>query len=631
MWCGSAASRRCLQALENHIAVELAATTVGMEALKFAHGDLAALVERTDAAHQVGDLLIVKVMAIAVGVAVVLPANEVVAGLKLRGVVALKRRGELGAGFGANGLARHALVIHKLPKADGDDAARARLAHQSVEHAYAVLARRHVVHKAKADRDVGERGVEKHVGCLGGVELHKGIEHVEFLEVQVGNAQGVTMCIDGQVLARVDAIELKRAAGICRGICTVDALGGKCAAGGKVLESHIAAGKIEDANGMLDRGDVELFERNVHGTHPAGPWGLARIGKGGGVLAIERIVELDERRGEIAVHGAELPPLAVRNKQYDHTTVNAATGTTEPWVIALFGHISAAHMCPQPPVVKNLTRIGGMLLAVADRFLTVQGALRTKTVRRHGWHHIGGTMNVETAQRLADLRRSKGFSQEGLARKLGLSRQAVSKWERAESSPDTENLISLAKLYGVSLDELLNPSDEIEDDIEFENEDRARQREAEAAERARTHEAAARATEAATQASDAAAKAAQAASWSAKAANAATAQATSGTAVGSTPVKGPFQSFPYWAVCWLLFFLLMFLFGAGPFAALIFFTIPIYHWVARALDGDWARGDIQVGPASVAIKAQGKDASAEPDADVATATTAEPCAKEGDE
>ncbi len=224
-------------------------------------------------------------------------------------------------------------------------------------------------------------------------------------------------------------------------------------------------------------------------------------------------------------------------------------------------------------------------------------------------------MNVETAQRLADLRRSKGFSQEGLARKLGLSRQAVSKWERAESSPDTENLISLAKLYGVSLDELLNPSDEIEDDIEFENEDRARQREAEAA----------------TQASDAAAKAAQAASWSAQAANAATAQATSGTAIGSTPVKGPFQSFPYWAVCWLLFFLLMFPFGAGPFAALIFFTIPIYHWVARALDGDWARGDIQVGSASVAVKAQGKDTSAEPDADVATAVTAEPCAKEGDE
>lgn len=159
------ASRRCLQALEDHIAIELAAATVGMEALKLAYGNLATLVERAHAAHQVGDLLIVKVMAIAVGVAVVLPADEVVAGFKLCGIVTLKRRGELGAGLGSNGLARHALVVHKLPKADGDDAARARLAHQGVEHAYAVLARRHVVHKAKADRDVGERGVEKHVGA----------------------------------------------------------------------------------------------------------------------------------------------------------------------------------------------------------------------------------------------------------------------------------------------------------------------------------------------------------------------------------------------------------------------------------------------------------------------------------
>ncbi len=201
-------------------------------------------------------------------------------------------------------------------------------------------------------------------------------------------------------------------------------------------------------------------------------------------------------------------------------------------------------------------------------------------------------MNVETAQRLADLRRSKGYSQEGLARKLGLSRQAVSKWERAESSPDTENLIALAKLYGVSLDELLNQSDEIEDDIAFENEDRARQREAEAAERARTHEAAARATEAASQASDAAAKAAQAASWSAQAANAATATGN------AKPEKGPFQSFPYWAVCWILFFVLFFAFGFGPFAALIFFTMPIYKWVARSLDGDWARGDAPAAPDS---------------------------------
>ena len=152
-----------------------------------------------------------------------------------------------------------------------------------------------MVHKAKANRDVGERGVEKHVGCLGGVELHEGVEHVEFLEVQVGNAQGVAARIDSQILARVDAVEFKRAAGIRRGACAVYALGSQRAAGGKVLEPHVTAGKIEDADGMLDGGDVELLERDVHGAHPAGPRGLARIGKGGGVLAIKRIVELDER------------------------------------------------------------------------------------------------------------------------------------------------------------------------------------------------------------------------------------------------------------------------------------------------------------------------------------------------
>ena len=65
-------------------------------------------------------------------------------------------------------------------------------------------------------------------------------------------------------------------------------------------------------------------------------------------------------------------------------------------------------------------------------------------------------MNVETANRLQNLRKKNGYSQEELAEKIGISRQAVSKWERAEASPDTDNLILLARLYGVTLDELLN-------------------------------------------------------------------------------------------------------------------------------------------------------------------------------
>lgn len=72
-------------------------------------------------------------------------------------------------------------------------------------------------------------------------------------------------------------------------------------------------------------------------------------------------------------------------------------------------------------------------------------------------------MNIEIANRLVKLRKKHGLSQEELADRLGISRQAVSKWERAESSPDTDNLICLAKLYGVSLDELLDCDSDIDD------------------------------------------------------------------------------------------------------------------------------------------------------------------------
>ncbi len=68
-------------------------------------------------------------------------------------------------------------------------------------------------------------------------------------------------------------------------------------------------------------------------------------------------------------------------------------------------------------------------------------------------------MNVSIAERLAALRRQHGLTQEQLAQKLGVSRQAVSKWERTESSPDTDNLIALARLYGVTLDQLIYGED----------------------------------------------------------------------------------------------------------------------------------------------------------------------------
>ena len=65
-------------------------------------------------------------------------------------------------------------------------------------------------------------------------------------------------------------------------------------------------------------------------------------------------------------------------------------------------------------------------------------------------------MDLMTANRLQQLRKANGYSQDVLAEKLGISRQAVSKWERAESSPSVDNLIDLARLYGITVDEMLN-------------------------------------------------------------------------------------------------------------------------------------------------------------------------------
>lgn len=76
-------------------------------------------------------------------------------------------------------------------------------------------------------------------------------------------------------------------------------------------------------------------------------------------------------------------------------------------------------------------------------------------------------MNIEIANRLVALRKENGLSQEELAAKLGISRQAVSKWERAESSPDTDNLIALARLYNVSLDAVLSLDTEGLEDAQF--------------------------------------------------------------------------------------------------------------------------------------------------------------------
>ncbi|MGT2833467.1 helix-turn-helix domain-containing protein [Streptococcus halotolerans] len=59
------------------------------------------------------------------------------------------------------------------------------------------------------------------------------------------------------------------------------------------------------------------------------------------------------------------------------------------------------------------------------------------------------------AEQLKSLRAAKNLSQDALAEQLYISRQAISKWENGDATPDMDNLIQLATILEVSLDELI--------------------------------------------------------------------------------------------------------------------------------------------------------------------------------
>ena len=63
-------------------------------------------------------------------------------------------------------------------------------------------------------------------------------------------------------------------------------------------------------------------------------------------------------------------------------------------------------------------------------------------------------MDKTIANKLIALRKQNGFSQADLAARLGTDVPTVAGWESADISPDTENLLKIAKLYGISLDRL---------------------------------------------------------------------------------------------------------------------------------------------------------------------------------
>lgn len=64
-------------------------------------------------------------------------------------------------------------------------------------------------------------------------------------------------------------------------------------------------------------------------------------------------------------------------------------------------------------------------------------------------------------KKLSFLRKKKGLSQENLADEMNVSRQAVSKWESGNVMPSLDNLIYLSKLYGVTIDSLIDDSQDL--------------------------------------------------------------------------------------------------------------------------------------------------------------------------
>jgi DNA-binding helix-turn-helix protein len=79
---------------------------------------------------------------------------------------------------------------------------------------------------------------------------------------------------------------------------------------------------------------------------------------------------------------------------------------------------------------------------------------------------------MEFNEKLQELRKEKGMSQEALAYELGVSRQAVSKWETAQGYPEMDKLIQIGKLFHVSMDYLLN-NENVVQNTESENEGNA--------------------------------------------------------------------------------------------------------------------------------------------------------------
>lgn len=76
-------------------------------------------------------------------------------------------------------------------------------------------------------------------------------------------------------------------------------------------------------------------------------------------------------------------------------------------------------------------------------------------------------MEKTIGKKLYDLRKQSGFTQDYVAEKLGVSAQAVSKWENDIACPDIMTLPNIAELYGITIDELFK-NEEVQSNVKYE-------------------------------------------------------------------------------------------------------------------------------------------------------------------
>lgn len=93
---------------------------------------------------------------------------------------------------------------------------------------------------------------------------------------------------------------------------------------------------------------------------------------------------------------------------------------------------------------------GGFFYIVYLLIKALKTYIRSKEVRQEK-----AFVKKNLGETIKAYRMERNMTQEFVAESLGVSRQAVSKWEMGASDPSTSNLLALAKLYGVSAEELL--------------------------------------------------------------------------------------------------------------------------------------------------------------------------------